>query len=352
MIDYVIVGAGSAGCVLANRLVDKGYRVTVLEAGGSDARTEVRIPAAFTKLFHGECDWGYRTVPQPSLFHRALYWPRARMLGGCSSMNAQMWYPGFPADYDGWASAGATGWDWNTLKPYLSRIEHGRNGDGGTGLHIEPVRDPNPSTRAFLNACERSGVPRLGASATRTGGYSLTPTTQRLGRRFSAADGYLRPAQKNTRLDVITNALVRRVLFEGTRAVGVEYRDGDGQLRKLRVAREVILSSGAVNSPQLLLLSGVGDPEALRRSGIDVVLSLPGVGKNLQDHLMTAVIAECPKPVTLVAARASCASSCRRRGTSRPTWARPRSSSARAPSSPSRTSSSSSRRCRSRITAW
>jgi choline dehydrogenase len=302
MVDYVVVGAGSSGSVLANRLVNKGFRVTLLEAGGADSKTEVRIPAAFTKLFKTDCDWNYTTTPQRALRHRALYWPRGKMLGGCSSMNAQMWFPGFAADYDGWAEGGARGWTWDAVRPYLSRaVDGAKSGKGAaSGLSIEPLRDPNPLTALFLKACEEDGMPRLGALASE--GFTQTPTTQRRGSRFSAADGYLKPLARNPKLEVITHALATRVLFEGRRAVGVEYTDSQGRAHRVRVARDVVLASGAVNSPQLLMLSGIGDPEELRRHGIDVRHALPGVGKNLQDHVLTAVIAECSRPVTLVAA--------------------------------------------------
>jgi choline dehydrogenase len=308
MHDFIIVGAGSAGCVLANRLVAAGFRVALLEAGGKDNRTEIRIPAAFPKLFQTACDWNYRTAPQPQLGGRELFWPRAKVLGGCSSMNAQIWLPGFPADYDGWAAAGNPGWDAASLQPYWERAElpatpstTAKRARGG--ISVQALRDPNPVTAAFLQACAEVGLPpSRQAQQSRSAGYAQCSVTQRGGKRFSAADGYLTPMRRNPNLEVFLATHARRILLEDQRAVGIEIRDQHGQIRELHAAREVILAAGAVNSPQLLLLSGIGDPRELAAHGIPVTKALPGVGRNLQDHLASALVVACPEPVTLYAA--------------------------------------------------
>ena len=308
MVDFIVVGAGSAGCVLANRLVAGGYRVALLEAGGKDNKTEIRIPAAFPKLFKTAYDWNYRTAPQAALAQRELYWPRAKVLGGCSSMNAQMWLPGHPADYDGWAASGNPGWDAASVRPFFEKAERpfdaGASGNGiAGGISVQPLRDPNPVTAAFVRACEEIGLPRPSQPGYgQSEGYGQTPVTQYRGQRFSAADGYLQPLLRHPNLRILLHARSERILFDGRRAVGVEYRDQHGQQRQLRAAREVVLAAGAVNSPQLLLLSGIGDPDALRRHGIPLLHALPGVGRNLQDHLLSAAVVSCPQPVTLAAA--------------------------------------------------
>jgi choline dehydrogenase len=282
--DFVIVGAGSAGSVLAARLSeDPGARVLLLEAGGSDRAREIRIPVAFGKLFRTDCDWAYETEPEAHLGGRRLYWPRGRVLGGCSSINAQIWLPGEPADYDGWAAAGARGWSFADVWPYLQRAEQ--------RMRVQPVRDPNPVTLAYLAAAEQAGL-----------AGSLSPVTQRRGRRWSAVDGYLRPAQRRRNLMVQTRAHARRVVFEGRRAIGVEYVDASGGRQVVRARREVVLSAGALGSPQLLMLSGIGPADRLRELAIEVRHHAPEVGQNLQDHLAVGVVFAAREPVTLVGA--------------------------------------------------
>ena len=294
--DYVVVGAGSAGCVMAGRLSEGGTtRVLLLEAGPTDRKMEVRIPAAFPKLFKTERDWDYVTAPQPHLDDRELYWPRGRMLGGCSSINAQMYVRGNPADYDGWAAAGNTGWSWAEVLPYFRRSEHhGRGGDAEHGtdgpLFVEELRDPSPLTTAAVEAAVQAGIPRLAdVNGPTQDGVAMSEVTQHRGRRWSAADAFLRPARKRRNLVVVTGAHATRVLFDGTRAVGVEYREGE-RMRQATVAREVIVCGGSVNSPQLLMLSGVGPRDALDALGIYAVVDLPGVGADLQDHLVAPAI--------------------------------------------------------------
>ncbi|GII91718.1 GMC family oxidoreductase [Sinosporangium siamense] len=309
--DYVIVGAGAAGCVLAGRLSeDPGTRVALIEAGGRDDRLEIRIPAAFGKLFKTAYDWNYTTAPQPGLAGRSLYWPRGRTLGGSSSINAQMWVRGHPRDYDQWD---IPGWSYEDVLPYFQRAEHrvGTNrgevyGTAGP-LHISELRSPNETTRAFLAACAELGLARLpelngaevNGAADRFGeGCAPTPVTQRRGRRWSPADAYLRPALKRPNLTLIHDSPADRVLFSGKRAVGVRLAHG----AEVRAAKEVLLAGGAIGSPHLLMLSGVGDPDVLRVGGVDVHHDLPGVGRGLVDHLVTAVYMHCPRPVTLATA--------------------------------------------------
>jgi choline dehydrogenase len=306
---YVIVGAGSAGCVLANRLsADPACRVALLEAGGPDRKREFRIPLAAVTLFQSAYDWNYRTSKQPQMSDRALYWPRGKTLGGSSSINGMAWVRGHRADYDGWAQH-CPGWSYDEVLPYFHRAEHrvGSNTGGVYGTSgpqfISELRDPNPTTSAFLAACAEVGMRRLGELNEPDGiGYAPTPVTQRRGLRHSAADAYLRPARRRRNLTVLTGTHVQRILFDGKRAIGVEYRDAAGATQRLTASDEVILSAGAVNSPQLLMLSGVGDPEQLRAAGIAPRHELVGVGANLQDHLACPVTVHCPKPVTLYAA--------------------------------------------------
>ena len=305
----VIVGAGPAGCVLANRLsADPACRVALLEAGGPDRAREIRIPVAFTKLLQTGYDWNYRTTRQPQLSGRALYWPRGKTLGGSSAINGQAWTRGHRLDYDGWAED-CPGWSYEEVLPYFRRAEHrvGSNAGGVYGTSgpqfVSELREPNPTTVAFLAACAELGMHRLGElNEPDNTGFALTPVTQRRGLRHSAADAYLHPMRRRPNLTVLTGAHVQRILFDGTRATGVEYRDAAGITQRVTVTGEVILSAGAVNSPQLLMLSGIGDPEQLRAAGVQPRHELVGVGANLQDHLACAMVVHCPKPVTLFAA--------------------------------------------------
>ena len=303
--DYVIVGAGPAGCVLANRLsAASDTRVALLEAGGPDKAREIKVPAAFSKLFTTPYDWNYHTSKQPQLADRQLYWPRGKTLGGSTSINAQMWIRGHRADYDGW---GLPGWSYDEVLPYFQRVERGAGLGGSYGtegpLWISELRTLNPATVAFLAACAEAGIPPAaelnGGDNT---GYSATPVTQRRGQRWSAADAYLRPAMRRPNLTVITGAYVDRVRLDGARASGVTYRDTDGAIHRVDAAREVLLCAGAVNSPQILMLSGIGDPDELRAVGIEPVCELPGVGANLQDHLAAGLTVHCPQKVTMFAA--------------------------------------------------
>ncbi|GAA3177578.1 GMC family oxidoreductase [Nonomuraea roseoviolacea] len=298
--DYVIVGAGSAGCVLAGRLsADPGVSVALVEAGGQDDKLEIRMPAAFNKLFKTAYDWNYTTAKQSEMSGRELYWPRGRVVGGSSSINAQMWVRGGRLDYDQW---GVPGWSYDEVLPYFRRAEHREGGNAGGvygtdgPLYVSELRSPNVTTAAFLQACDELGLTRLPElNGPSNEGYSPTPVNQHRGRRWSAADAYLRPALKRPNLTLVTGATVDRVLFDGRRAVGIEH-DGGAQLR---ARREVILAAGAIGSPYLLMRSGVGAAAELRDAGVPVVRDLPEVGKNLQDHLSSGVIVRCRQPVTL-----------------------------------------------------
>lgn len=297
--DYVVVGAGSAGAALAGRLsADPSVRVLLLEAGPADKKMEIHIPAAFAKLFRSEVDWDYDTEPQPHLGGRRIFWPRGKMLGGSSSINAMMWVRGFTEDYDAWGRAAGEGWSWKGLLPYFRRVERvessvPRDNDDETGhdgtVHVQDQRSPRPHTAAYLKAAEQAGQKVVPANGRDQRGFSQTMVSQSKGSRFSTADAYLKPARKRGNLTVATGAHATRVLFEGTHATGVEYSQ-DGVLKTARASVEVVLSGGAVNTPQLLMLSGVGDRAELEGHGIPVVAHSPEVGKNLRDHLMAVLV--------------------------------------------------------------
>jgi choline dehydrogenase len=276
--DYIVVGTGSAGSVLANRLsADPHNQVVVLEAGPKDDDKFVHIPAAFAQLFRTERDWDYLTEPQKELNGRQIYWPRGKMLGGSSSMNAMMWVRGFAADYDEWGELAGGQWSFAKLAPYFERIEAGP-------LIISAQRSPRSSTGAWLAAAKQSGFPIEVPNTDAPEGFCQTVVTQRRGARWSCADAYLKPALRRKNLTLFTEALARRVVFDGKRAVGVEF-DENGERRVVRARCEVVLCCGAVNSPQLLMLSGIGERSHLEAHGINVVAESPDVGKKLIDHL-------------------------------------------------------------------
>jgi choline dehydrogenase len=290
--DYVIVGAGSAGCALASRLSeDPDSRVLLLEAGPRDRAKEIRIPAAFSKLFKSKFDWGYATTPQGGLAGRRIYFPRGKVLGGSSAMNAMMWIPGDRADFDTWPD----GWGWETMEPYLRRVQE-------EACSITPLADPNPMSVAFLEAVGEAQVARPGdLSPDALEGAGLVRVTQRRGLRCSAADNYLKSARGRHNLSVLTDCQATGIEFEHGRAARVRYRRG-GEDLSARVEREVILSAGAIGSPQLLMVSGVGPADRLRELEIPLVRDLPDVGQGLQDHCMAIALFDAAGKDSLYAA--------------------------------------------------
>ncbi|MFV0254140.1 MAG: GMC family oxidoreductase [Beutenbergiaceae bacterium] len=289
--DYVVVGAGAAGSPVASRLTeDPGTSVLLLEAGGRDLNPLIHLPMGFTKLTTPDVNWGFSTVPQPHLNNRRMHYPQGRVLGGSTSINAMIYIRGAASDYETWKSLGNEGWGYQDVLPFFRTLEtHDRYSNefhGGDGpVNVTEQASYNPLSKAYVRAGQELGLPFNpdfnGAEQYGVGFYDVT---QRHHRRESAATAYLRPARKRANLTVRTRARATRILFDGDRAVGLQY-DHNGEEAIVRVNREVILSSGAVNSPRLLMLSGVGAAAELEAVGIDVVHDLPGVGKNFQDHM-------------------------------------------------------------------
>ncbi len=291
--DYIVVGAGSAGCVLANRLTADGRsRVLLLEAGGSDRRFWIRTPIGYGKSFYDRrVNWMYQAGPCPGIADRTSYWPRGKVFGGSSSINAMVYIRGFRSDFDRWRALGNPGWGWHDVLPYFKRAEDNALGADelhGTGgpLHVSDIaRDAHPLCQVYLAACSERRLPvRRDLNGADTECVGLYQVTVRKGIRESSATAYLHPALGRRNLVVKSGAHAARILFEGQTAVGVEYLQ-DGVMQTALAAGEVILAAGAVNSPQVLQLSGIGPGEVLRRNGIDVVHDAPAVGRNLQDHL-------------------------------------------------------------------
>ena len=303
--DYVVVGAGSAGCVLANRLSASGeYRVLLLEAGPPDRYPWIHIPIGYAKtMFHPVYNWRFKTEPQPHMNGREVYWPRGRTLGGSSAINGLIYIRGQREDYDEWAALGNAGWSFDDVLPYFRKLEHNVRGaseyHGAEGpLWASDITEPHPLVEALIGAAARLGIPRNDDfNGPRQEGAGYYQLTTRRGLRCSTAVAYLRPAQGRANLVIRTGAHATRIRFEGRRATGVTYRS-DGRDVDVAAQREVILAAGALQSPQLLELSGVGQPQVLQRFGIPVVHALPGVGENLQDHLQARVIYRCTEPIT------------------------------------------------------
>lgn len=300
--DYVIVGAGSAGCVLANRLTANGrHRVLLLEAGPRDRNPWIHVPLGYGKLFtQASVNWRYNSEPEPELNGRQVYSPRGKVLGGSSSINGLVYIRGQREDFDAWD---IPGWGFDDLLPYFKRSEdQSRGADAWHGVGgpqaVSDLPDRHELCDAFIAAAGEVGIARnddFNGAAQEGAGYYQATT--RNGRRSSTATGFLRPAERRANLTVVTGALATRVLFEGTRGVGVEYRR-DGALHRARAAREVLLAAGAFNSPQLLQLSGVASEELLAAHGIPQVAELPGVGEQLQDHFYVRTVWRCTRPIT------------------------------------------------------
>ncbi|MDQ7251340.1 GMC family oxidoreductase [Dongia sedimenti] len=283
--DTIIVGAGSAGCVLADKLSAAGLSVLLLEAGGSDRRFWIKLPIGYGRLFYDETlNWAYQTEPCAALNGRSLYWPRGKVVGGSSSINALVYYRGLPHDYDDWEKMGAAGWSWNDVRPVFEAVEN-RDGRGTGPLGIHRIdADAHPLKERYFQAARELQLPITDDMVTQPEGAGLYQITTKHGFRSSAADAFLRPALKRGNVKLETDALATRILFEGKRATGVEYRRY-GHLVQARASFSVILSGGAVNSPQLLQLSGIGPGPLLQQHGIAPVLDNAAVGANLQDHL-------------------------------------------------------------------
>jgi len=300
--DYVIVGAGSAGCVLAARLTENpSVSVLLLEAGPPDTADEIHIPAALNLLFQSGYDWGFRTVPQDKAAGQSVYWPRGRVIGGSSSINAMIYIRGNKYDYNTWRDEyGCDGWGYHDILPYFIRAEHNSRGPsayhGGSGpLSVADPKFKSASTAAFVESAVNAGaVANPDFNGQSQDGVGFYQVTQKDGRRWSAADAYLHPAGARPNLTVQTDALATSVVVEGGRAAGVRYLHR-GAEHIARAEAEVILSGGAVNSPQLLMLSGIGPADHLREHGIGVVADSPGVGANLSDHPIVSAIWSTPK---------------------------------------------------------
>jgi choline dehydrogenase len=304
--DYIVVGAGSAGCVLANRLTADGkYSVLLLEAGPEDSHLWIHIPLGYGRLFKEKAvNWMYQTEPEPGLNGRNVFQPRGKVLGGSSSINGLLYVRGQHEDYDRWRQHGNLGWGFDDVLPYFKKAEdQTRGGDDfhgvGGPLPVSDWRHADPLSAAFVDAAAEVGFPKNSDfnGATQEGA-GFFQTTTKGGRRASTAVAYLRPAKARPNLHVETSALAEQILFEGRRAVGVSYRAA-GIPRTARARKEILISGGAFNSPQLLQLSGVGPADLLRQHGIEVVLDAPGVGNDLQDHMQVRVVMRCSQAITL-----------------------------------------------------
>jgi len=302
--DYVVVGAGSAGCAIAARLSeDTTCKVLLLEAGGRDEDERISIPHRAWELWTTAIDWGYETAPQAAALNRPIYWPRGKVLGGSSSLNAMIYVRGAAADYDNWAYLGNTGWNYENVLHYFKKSEDYYGGASrfhgvGGPLSVSRNTQPNPLTEAFIEAAVRVGHPiNHDFSGPELIGVGYTDTTTRGGRRCSAAEAFLRPAHNRKNLAVQTGSRVYRLLIESGRCRGVVYRR-DEKIHTARARREIIVCAGAIGSPHVLLLSGIGPADDLKKLGIDIASDLPGVGKNLHDHVLSFVIHEASREIS------------------------------------------------------
>jgi choline dehydrogenase len=303
--DFIVVGAGSAGCVVAARLSeDPRHRVLLLEAGPEDRNPWIHLPVGYFRTMYSSLSWGFRTEPDPGIDGRSVVWPRGKVLGGSSSINGLVYIRGQAEDFDLWRQLGNPGWSFADVLPYFVRSEdqeRGADGFHGKGgpLGVSDLRLRHPVCEAFIAAAEAAGIPRNpdfnGATQEGVGYFQLTV---RDGWRASTAREYLRPARRRANLEVRISALASRVVLEGRRAAGVAYLAGDGQERVVRARREVVLCGGAINSPQLLHLSGIGPGALLQEKGIATLVESPGVGECLQDHFQVRFVYRCPEPIT------------------------------------------------------
>jgi len=304
--DYVGVGAGSAGCVLANRLsADGKHSVLLLEAGPRDTNIWIHVPLGYAKLFKEKTvNWMYQTEPEPGLGGRQVFQPRGKVLGGSSSINGLLYVRGQHEDYDRWRQRGNVGWGFDDVLAYFKKAENQVRGTDtyhgvGGPLSVSDWRHDDPLSEAFVKASVETGIPfNPDFNGATQEGAGFFQTTTRRGRRASSAFSYLRPAKGRRNLHIETSALARRLVFEGRRARAVEYRQ-NGALRTARARKEILVSSGAYNSPQLLQLSGVGPADLLKQYGIQIVLDAPGVGNDLQDHMQVRLVMRCAQPITL-----------------------------------------------------
>ncbi|MFD7506092.1 GMC family oxidoreductase [Streptomyces sp. NPDC059850] len=300
--DFVIVGAGSSGSVIARRLLDRGHSVHVIEAGPADDDERVHSPQGWPMLLQSELDWAAMTVPQRHANDRRLFWPRGKVLGGSSSLNGMIYVRGHRSDYDAWAYQGCAGWDWDSVFPLFKRSENHMDGasewHGGDGpLPVSRIAEPHPTAEAFVEAAVALGHPLTeDFNGERMIGAGFNHTTTRDGRRMSAWQSFMAPVLDHPKLTVTTGARVHRVLLEDGRATGVEYA-ADGALHEARAASEVVLSGGVIGSAALLLLSGIGPAAHLRDVGVEVAVDLPGVGENLHDHPLVSNVYEATRPL-------------------------------------------------------
>lgn len=307
--DYIVIGAGSAGCVIVNRLTENpNCRLLLLEAGGPDDDKNLHTPAVLRSLYRSQFDWAYETVPQAGLNGRKEFVPRGRVFGGSSSINAMIYQRGAPADYDHWAALGNDGWAYQDVLPLFKKMMHQERGasavhGSGGPINVANLRDPNPLSLALIEAAKKQGFPiNDDFNAGNQIGFGLYQVTQKDGLRCSAATAYLHPALGRENLTAVSHALVTKLNLDGNRCIGVTYQK-NGQTLTATASKEVILAAGAINSPQLLLLSGIGPQKQLQKHNIKMVVDLPGVGENLQDHCKTPVAYHVTQPITLAHAR-------------------------------------------------